>query len=462
MAIGLGISRVLVVGASKTGLAVVEALRAESVEVLLLEDFIEPRTRDIADQARALGAEVHLGPGAPTDHAMQLVVPSPGVPPGHWAIRDALQRGIPVWSEVELGWRFRKGPVLAVTGTNGKTTTTMLIQQMLEASGFPAVTAGNIGLPLITAARASSEQTVLVAEVSSFQLAFVESFRPSVAVVLNVADDHYDWHSGFDDYVDAKSKITQTQSPDDHLVVRMDDEGCRRIAAGSRARLIGFGWDEPAAVRERVAEAAGRFVELGVGVGEDRLLIGSSARTYGLMPRADIRLQGPHNVENVMAAAAASIAFGANADAIADAVRAFEPPAHRMAFVARKAGVTYIDDSKATNPHAAVNAIAAYDSVVLIAGGRSRGIDLTPLMSVKDRIKALVVMGESAEEVSAFFADVPSERAADVEEAVELAAGVAKPGDTVLLSPAFPSQDQYRDYAERGERFTKAVLSWQP
>lgn len=462
MPIGLGIDRVLVIGASKTGLAVTEALRAESVEVLLVDDSDLPRTREIASKARELGAEVQLGSGGPPEHRMQLVVPSPGVPPSHPAIRSAKEKGLPIWSEIELGWRFRKGPVVAVTGTNGKTTTTMLIERMLRASGYSAVAAGNIGFPLITAARASGEQTVLVVEVSSFQLAFIESFHPEVAVVLNVADDHYDWHRDFDDYALAKSRITMAQSPDDHLVVRIDDEGCRRIAAGSRARLIAFGWDEPSAVRESLSLASGRFVEMGVGMVGDQLSIGSSARTYGLMARSDIQLQGPHNVENVMAAAAAAVAFGANATAIAEAARGFEAPPHRMTFVARKAGVTYINDSKATNPHAAVSAISGHDSVVLIAGGQSRGIDLAPLATVRDKIKAVIVMGESADEVAAFFGDLTAKKAVDVEEAVSFATSIAEPGDTVLLSPAFPSQDQYRDYAERGERFTKAVLSWQP
>ena len=459
MAIGLGITKVLVVGASATGLATTKALVGESVEVTLVDDASSEEASAIGEEASRLGADVHLGRYADDILAScELVIPTPAVPPHHRLLLGAMEAGLPVWSEVELGWRFRNGPVLAVTGTNGKTTTTMLLTDMLLQGGFKAVAAGNIGYPLITAAREADEKTVLVVEVSSFQLRFVQTFAPSVAVVLNVADDHYDWHLGFDDYLESKAKITSAQTPNDHLVVRVADLGCGRIARDSRARLIGFGLEAPDSVRRLLSEDTGRFVEIGAGLLSDRICMASDVRTTDVMGRTDIRLSGPHNVENVLAAAAAAAAFGVDAGAIERAVRSFEPPHHRMAFVAKKEGVTYIDDSKATNPHAASKAISGLDNVVLIAGGLSRGIDLSPLADVRSHVKAVVVMGASAQEVAEVFAGLPTKQARDVEEAVVLAAEMAESGDTVLLSPAFASQDQYKDYVERGERFCKAVL----
>ncbi|MGH2769027.1 MAG: UDP-N-acetylmuramoyl-L-alanine--D-glutamate ligase, partial [Actinomycetota bacterium] len=410
------------------------------------------------------GARVEVGSHNPAwaDWA-ELVVPSPGIPPSNPLIRGALERGVPVWSEVELAWRRGEAPVIAVTGTNGKTTTTLLVADILRAAGVGALAAGNIGLPLSKAVR-SAREGVIVCEVSSFQLAFTDRFRPEVALVLNVAHDHYDWHAGYEDYVRAKARITHAQGPQDLLIVASGDPGATAIARGSEARLGVFG----CAPLDRVlAEAAGelsRDVWAAAGVEGERLV---AARTGGgrisVMDIADIRLLGPHNLENVLAATLATLEWGVPAEAIARAVGAFEGLAHRTTPVAEVEGVRYIDDSKATNPHATLRALDSFDRVVLLAGGRAKGLDLAVLRQGAERIKAMVVMGEAASEIQAIFSDlVPVRHAATVEDAVTLARSLASPGDTVLLSPACASWDQYSSYAERGARFIAAVraLDW--
>jgi UDP-N-acetylmuramoylalanine--D-glutamate ligase len=350
---------------------------------------------------------------------------------------------------------------VAVTGTNGKTTTTSLIAAILHQAGIPAVVAGNIGTPLSEVARRAAPGTVLVCEVSSFQLAFVETFRPRVAIVLNVADDHYDWHDGPGEYLAAKARVSAFQEAEDLLVVRAGDPGCASIAALSSARLAGFGVAAPAAVRGELRRDAGRSVALAAGVEAGAVVVeGEQAERAEHFPCADIRLirsGGPHNIENVGAAATAALEIGAGREAVARALAAFGGLPHRTTLVAEVNGVRYVDDSKATNPHATLRALAGFDRVVLIAGGRSKGMDLSPLAAEDRRVAGVVVMGEAAAQLTALFGPKVLGQAGSVEEAVTMAAGHARPGETVLLSPACSSLDQYTSYAERGSRFARAV-----
>lgn len=457
--------RVLVLGLGRvTGAAVAEALFEAGAEVRAHESFPTPEKELLAESLRERGAGVSLGPA---DEGLvaellgwaEVVVPSPGVPPGNPILGGALRRGIRVLSEVELGFPSAAGPILAVTGTNGKTTTTTLLAEILREAGHPAEAVGNIGVPFVSAARSSPPGTALVAELSSFQLAFIDEFRPLVAVVLNVADDHYDWHRGYDDYLAAKARITENQTPEDRLVFRVDDPGCLAIAAGSKAEIAGFGVDSPEEVWGRMQLAFGRAPALAAGVDADTLaLFDGSAKTV-LANLADIRMEGSHNLENVLAAALAATKLSVRPAAIASVAGRFSNLPHRTELVATKNGVRYIDDSKATNPHATLLAMTGRSNVVLIAGGRAKGLDLSPLAAVAGRLSGVVAMGEAAGEVAEVFAGAPTQRAGDVEEAVRLAAGMARPGDTVLLSPACSSLDQYKDYAERGNRFQQAVRS---
>lgn len=461
MALGRDVSKVVVLGMGKvTGRAVVDALIESDVEVHVSESNENDDTRSLADQFANKGVAVSFGDPDPSLLKWaDLIIPSPGVPPSNPLLMRAARAGVPIWSEIELGWRFRQGPVLAVTGTNGKTTVATLLGSMLETGGFPAVVAGNIGIPLVEAARSAQPGWPLVCETSSFQLHFIESFHPSIAIVMNVADDHYDWHGDHESYLQAKGRITEFQGPDDLLIVKADDPGCIRIAASSRASLWGFGLDEPSKVKARLEHGTGREALGAAGIIGDGLVVESRVRTIEVISRSDIRLQGAHNTENVLASTLGAFGYGVDLEAVRHAVTSFEGLPHRSVHVAVVNGVKYVDDSKATNPHATLHALEDLQDVVLISGGQSRGLDLSALKQAESKLKVLIAMGETAQEFVSLFDKVKSLEALSIEDAVDIAYSVAEPGDTVLLSPACPSLDQYSSYAERGDRFCKAVLS---
>ena len=458
-------SKVLILGLGKmTGAAVADFLLSSGAGVRIHESFPTPAREELAGTMTARGALVTFGEAdaALVDELLawaDLIVPSPGVPPTNPVLAAALSRGAKVISEVELGFGLVRGPILAVTGTNGKTTTTTLLAEILNEAGKHAQAVGNIGVPFVTAARDSVAGAFLVAELSSFQLAFIDTFKPAAAVILNVGDDHYDWHSGYEDYLAAKGRITENQNAGDRLVIRVDDPGCLAVASGSKAEIAGFGLDSPEEVWSRLKLALGRAPALVAGLaGTDVATFDGSVQTI-LTNSGDIRMDGVHNLENVMAAALAALKFGVAPEVIASVASRFGNLPHRTELVATRNGVRYVDDSKATNPHATLRALKGLSNVVLIAGGRAKGLDLSPLAEVTGQVSSLVVMGEAAMELQQVFEGVPSVPAENVEEAVKLAAAVAKPGDTVLLSPACSSLDQYTDYAERGNRFKQAVLS---
>lgn len=459
--------RFVVVGLGISGKAAVQALVDRDLEVAVfhhLEDGQKPAPQLVhfADELAASGVDVKLG-----GHDLSLldwadmVIASPGLPPSNFFLQEALSRGVRIWSELELGWRLSKAPVIAVTGTNGKTTTTSLLKDILETAGIPTVAAGNIGLPFVEAVRHHTEGKTIVCEVSSAQLYFIEDFRPRVAVVLNVADDHYDWHGGFEDYLAAKSRITENQTESDVLVPNAFDEGCLRIASKSKARISAFGSSSTETIEQVVRASTSRAAELTCGVEDETVRLSwADGKTQDVLSLADIRLPGAHNLENILAATAAATEYGVNANALSRGVVSFEGLPHRMSFVREVNGVRYVDDSKATNPHATLRALEGLNRVVLIAGGDAKGLDLSSLLTAKDAIKNLVVMGAAADELEKLFAgQVPIRRAGDVEDAVAIARQVASAGDLVLLSPACASWDQYANYAERGNRFQKAVLS---
>ncbi len=436
----LPFGRAGIVGLGRSGAAAARLLAGAGIEVRVTEARDTPDLAGVAAGLATLGVVTELGgQGEGIAAWAEALVVSPGVPPANPVITAAVQRGIPVWSEIELAWRFASVPVLAVTGTNGKTTTTTLLASVLQAGGLDAVAAGNIGYPLVDAVEGSHD--VIVCEVSSFQLAFSETFRPSIAIVLNVADDHYDWHAGYDDYLAAKAA----------------DRGALGIAAGAPARPAAFGLGDLASVHA-AARHLGRPLAAAAGVEGGRVVAEGSAGPASIVEVEKIRLVGPHNLENVLAASLAALEWGVEPEVIGAAVAAFSPLAHRSTLIGEIDGVRYIDDSKATNPHATLSALQGLERVVLIAGGRSKGLDLSPLAEHTDRLAGVVAMGEATAELEGLFEGrVRFAPAAFVEEAVETAAGWAVPGDTVLLSPACSSLDQYTSYAERGDRFAAAV-----
>ena len=421
---------ILVVGLGMTGEAV--ARRAVTEEpVTVIEDRPDgPGIAERTARLEALGVQVVGAPGAEDlarlVEAADLVVPSPGVPESHAVYGLAEAAGVPILSEIELAATAARDlgrTLVAVTGTNGKTTVTTLIAEMLTAAGRAALAAGNIGRPLIDAVHDPVD--VVVAEVSSFQLRFTQRFRPRVAVFLNAADDHLDWHPSFAAYVAAKAKIFANQSGDDLLVYNADDEAVIRAAQAAPARTAGFSRDQPLVI-----------------------------------PTTDLPRHAPHDVANALAASVAALDLGAPPEAVALVLRSFAGLPHRTTPVGQTRGVTFVDDSKATNPHAALAAISGYDSVVLVAGGRNKGLDLSVLATRADRMRAVVAIGEAAGEVVAAFEGlVPVQKAGSMAEAVQAAATLAQPGDTVLLSPACASFDWYPGYAARGDDFAACVAA---
>ncbi|HWD71082.1 MAG TPA: UDP-N-acetylmuramoyl-L-alanine--D-glutamate ligase [Actinomycetota bacterium] len=453
----LPFGRAGIVGLGRSGASAARLLAGSGIEVRVTEARDTPDLAGVAAELATLGVLTELGgQGEGIAAWAEALVVSPGVPPANPVITAAVQRGIPVWSEIELAWRFASVPVLAVTGTNGKTTTTTLLASVLQAAGLDAVAAGNIGYPLVDAVEGSHD--VIVCEVSSFQLAFAETFRPSIAIVLNVADDHYDWHAGYDDYLSAKARIGRVQTAEDLLIAGSADRGALRIAAGAPARPAAFGLGDLASVHAAARHLGGRPLAAAAGVEGGRVVAEGSAGPASIVEVEKIRLVGPHNLENVLAASLAALEWGVEPEVIGASVAAFSPLAHRSTLIGEIDGVRYIDDSKATNPHATLSALRGLQRVVLIAGGRPKGLDLSPLAEHTHRLAGVVAMGEATAELQRLFAGrVRFGTAAFVEEAVETAAGWAAAGDTVLLSPACSSLDQYASYVERGDRFAAAV-----
>jgi UDP-N-acetylmuramoylalanine--D-glutamate ligase len=420
-----------------SGKAVARQLRARGGAVVAVDDA--PDDAAVA-RASAAGLDLVARPDAATLARLvreaTLVVPSPGVPFGHPVFRLAREAGVPVRAEVELAWQWARAPIVAVTGTNGKTTVTELIAAMLAASGISAVAAGNIGVPLSEAVNSASD--VLVAEVSSFQLQWTESFHPAVSVWLNVAEDHLDWHPDFRSYVDAKARLWANQDADDTAVANADDSVVMDAARRAPAQLVTFA----------LGTAADYVVRDGVLAAPDGTIVAADQ-----LPRSL-----PHDLANSLAAAAAARAAGATLDGIRSALMNQRTGRHRLELVADAERVRWYDDSKATNPHAALAAVRSFESVVLLAGGRNKGLDLRPLAAAADRLRAVVAFGQAAPEVETAFAGItPVKPAASMREAVRLAADLAEPGDAVVLSPACASFDAYSSYADRGDDFAREV-----
>jgi UDP-N-acetylmuramoylalanine--D-glutamate ligase len=436
-------SRVLVLGLGASGAAVARLLAERGEHVTVVDDRDDDALAARAGDLRGLGVAARLGGGGGELLAGQdAVVVSPGVPQAHPLIAAAQAAGLAVWSEPELAARLNDGRtrVVAVTGTNGKTTTTELLAACLGAP-----TAGNIGTPMVEVLGADVPPGLVVAELSSFQLRFTESLRADVGVLLNVAPDHLDWHGSLAGYRAAKAQVWARQRPRDWAVVNRDDAGARAVVDEHPppGRIAWFGLDVP---------------------GDGDVGIESGWVVQRLRPEAPervaavdaMRLRGPHNVANACAAVAAALCADGRPERIGAAVTGFAPGPHRMELVATIGGVDWVNDSKATNPHAAAAALAAYPSVIWIAGGLNKGLsfdELTP--SLRGRVRLALTIGASGAEIAAVAraAGIEVAEAGTIDEAVRLAALAAQPGDTVLLAPACASMDQFRDYAERGERF---------
>jgi UDP-N-acetylmuramoylalanine--D-glutamate ligase len=432
--------RVLVLGLGRSGRSAAAFLAARGARVVAADEG-GPADREALDALRAAGVEVRAGTPFPDPAGFDLVVPSPGVPRARWAARARRALG-----DVELAWEALPVPVVAITGTNGKTTTTELTARLLCAAGLRAEAAGNIGRPALELVGRALDVAVL--EVSSFQMEAVEAFRPRVAVILNLEADHLDRHGSLAAYAEAKAQLFVRQGAGDHAIGNGDDPAAAALIARSSGRRWLF--------RTRGPVERGAWWDSGQVVVRD----GSETTRLAL----DV-LSGPAAppVDDVLAALLVCRALGADLGKAARGLVGFTPPPHRREQVAVHAGVTWVNDSKATNPSAARLALEALTGPALwIAGGRGKGVDLAPLADLAvTRVRACVFIGEAAADLEAAVAGrAPVHRARDLSEAVAMAGGLAQPGDTVLLSPACASFDQFSGYEERGARFREAVRSW--
>ncbi len=456
-------TRVTVAGLGVSGMPAARVLHARAALVTAVTDADDERARAQAEELRALGVTVRLGDGATLPAGTELVVTAPGWQPDKPLFAAAEAAGVPVWGDVELAWRLRgpgAAPWLAVTGTNGKTTTVRMLAAILEAAGHRTAAVGNIGVSLLDAVLAEEPYDVLAVELSSYQLHWAPSVRPHSAAVLNLAPDHLDWHGSMAAYAADKGRVYEgntvacvynSADPATEELVRAADveEGCR---------AVGFTLGTP------------RPSELGVveGLLVDRAFVPDRGQqAQELAEVADVDPPAPHNIANALAAAALARAFGVPATAVRDGLRAFRPDPHRIEHVATIGGVAYVDDSKATNTHAAEASLAAYEPIVWIAGGLAKGASFDELVrGAAKRLRAVVLMGRDRALIrEALARHAPNLPVVDLDradtgamsEAVREAAGLAESGDTVLLAPACASMDMFTNYNVRGDLFAEAV-----
>ncbi|RLC33412.1 MAG: UDP-N-acetylmuramoyl-L-alanine--D-glutamate ligase [Deltaproteobacteria bacterium] len=465
MRMELSNQRILVVGLGRSGFATACFAAGQGAGVTVTDMAPEKDLAEFAAPLRAMDVRLELGGHKPAsfETADQIVI-SPGVPHTIAPVRRALACGVPVAGELEFAARFVREPMIAITGTNGKTTTTELTGRMLENSGFRVFTGGNIGTPLIAYADKGPRAQKIVLEVSSFQLDTVRTFHPHIAVVLNISPDHMDRYPDFSAYAKSKFRIFENQEKTDIAILNGSDPLIRKMARSIRSRKVYFaGQDRNHAGAD--IRTDGIFLDACFdmpGAADKEHTAGVASEEGIFLDIADISIREPHNLENVAAAGMAALAAGATPKGIRSALRGFRGLSHRIEHVATISNVRFFDDSKATNVDAVARALECFsDPVILIMGGRSKDSDFSVLGPlVRRHVKHLVLMGESGREIaSALSGEVNRDPvfAVDMQEAVSLAGRMAASGDVVLLSPACASFDMFSSYAQRGEVFAAAV-----
>ncbi|HEX4211023.1 MAG TPA: UDP-N-acetylmuramoyl-L-alanine--D-glutamate ligase [Candidatus Binataceae bacterium] len=431
--------RVMVIGLGVSGLAAARLLAAHGAELVLAD-----RRTDLAREGFPAG-ELCLGEENPERlKGVDLVVASPGVPPSSSLIRAARAAHIPLISELELASRFISAPIVAVTGTNGKSTVVVLLGAMFRKAGYKTFIGGNLGTPLAEAA--ATDYTIVVAEVSSYQLELIKTFKPRAAIYLNLSDDHLDRYASLEEYGRAKARIFENQVPGDWAILNRDDPQVWHAADSLAAQVVSFGFARPATRPALWRE--GDAIAFDDGVRHHRVSL------------AEFKLAGAHNIANAMAATAGALVMGIDPVAIERALAECRGLPHRIEMVVEKNGIRYVDDSKGTNVGAVAEAlIASRAPVILLAGGVDKGGDYAPLIKpLQEKVKLLILYGASREKMrAALTGSTAIEVATTLGEAVALAAQRALGGDTVLLSPACSSFDQFKDYAERGRVFQELV-----
>jgi len=439
--------RVLVVGLGKSGVASALFLKERGARVTVSDTKSPDQLRDEIPVLLDHGITVETGGhGERTFRGQDLIVVSPGVPVDAAPLVQARAAGEPVIGEIELAAQNLPGEIVAITGSNGKTTTTTLAGEILAAGGFPVSVGGNIGTPAISLVERATRQTIVVLEVSSFQLETIQTFRPKVAVVLNVTPDHLDRHRTFQTYVDAKTRIFENQQASDFAVLNEDDPTCRTLRDRTRAQVFWF--------------SRKKEVEQGACVRDGKIFFLDDKSRREVMLVSEIPLKGAHNVENVLAGVCAGALMGCEPPKIRQAIQNFKAVEHRLEYVATIKGVQYFNDSKATNVDATIKALESFPkNIHLILGGKDKGSDYTVLNDLlRERVKRVYTIGAAAEKIESHIKGAAEVvHAETLENAIRRASAVAEPGDIVLLAPACASFDQFQSYNHRGRVFKEVV-----
>ncbi len=441
--------KVLIVGGGKSGLAAARKLLGLGAEVFLtdrqakdkLEGLQELEGFDDAHLVLAKEPDIkQIRPG--------LVVLSPGVSPQLSFIQEALSQGIPLWSEVELALRDSAAVLVGITGSNGKTTTTTLCGELAKATNRETVVAGNIGLALCGQVEHLNPSGIVVAELSSFQLEYIDRLRVNIAVILNLTPDHLDRHGTMENYIAAKANILQNQTRDDAAILNWDDPAVKELAPLTRAKIVYF------SLKERLKN--------GIYLNGEDIVCSTNCSTRKIIGTSDLVLRGRHNIENVMAAIAVALELGSGDEQIVQVLQYFQPVKHRQEIVGKFNNILFINDSKGTNPDSSIKALQSYqEPIVLIAGGKNKGLDMTGFLAeAKKKVKTLILVGQAANEMEKIANNIGIERiirSTSFEDCVQKAITEAKPGDIVLLSPACTSWDMFKSFEERGELFKDLV-----
>jgi UDP-N-acetylmuramoylalanine--D-glutamate ligase len=444
--------KVLVVGLGRSGAASAIFLQEHGARVIVSDSKSEAQLQGGVPALLDRGISIETGQhGERTFRDQDLIVVSPGVPSDQPQLQHARTLGIPVIGEVELAFRFLQGKVLAITGSNGKTTTTTLVGEILAKSGKKTLVGGNIGTPVISLAGKSTPDSFVVLEISSFQLESIQQFRPWIAAILNITPDHLDRHHTFEAYVAAKLRIFENQQADDFAVLNADDPTCVGLKNKIKSTLLWF--------------SRKQRVEDGAFLSDDQIIFKRNGQEQAVLSRGDIQLKGEHNLENVLAAVTMTMVAGCAPEQVRQAVKEFRAVEHRLELVASVNGVTFYNDSKATNVDATVKALESFPgNIHIILGGKDKGSDYTVLKPLlRERVKRVYLIGAAADKIAAQVQGAAElVRSGTLDRAVRQTFDAAKPGDIVLLAPACASFDQFENYEQRGRVFKELVHSLTP
>ncbi len=444
--------RVLVVGLGRSGAASAIFLQDHGAKVIVSDSKSEAQLQRDIPSLLDRGISIESGQhGERTFRDQDLIVVSPGVPSDQPQLQHARSMGIPVIGEVELAYRFLQGKVLAITGSNGKTTTTTLVGEILAKSGKKTLVGGNIGTPVISLAEKSTPDSFVVLEISSFQLESIHHFRPWIAAILNITPDHLDRHHTFDAYVAAKLRIFENQQTGDFAILNADDPVCVGLKEKVKSSLLWF--------------SRKQRVENGTFLSGDQIVFRQNGQEQAVLSRSDIQLKGDHNLENVLAAVTMTMIAGCTPQQVQQAVKEFRAVEHRLELVANINGVTFYNDSKATNVDATVKALESFPgNIHIILGGKDKGSDYTVLNPLlRERVKRTYLIGAAADKIASQVQGATElVRSNTLDRAVRQAFDAAKPGDIVLLAPACASFDQFENYEQRGRVFKELVQSLIP